>query len=331
MADSVNNRDKTYDVIRLVAFFFVLLGHFDGLYREYEGTGLFARIIAQIVYIFPGKFAVAIFAIILGFFSSRPKKNLGEWIVSRYIYFFVCGLFINSLFFVKMCLEPSEQGFSIKDVIYQAVVLGDYIFPTFWCMRDFFVGGVLAQLSSRAYVSTKVVVAEIILFYCVGVSPFICACMMGTLLFRFSGKESLCRLGAIRYVYLSITVLLLRIAAPHYGSNRYYFFVSIIALIMLFMLITDSNVTAFCNRITGKKFLESYMAMYLIHTMVYETAGELFRYSNGKMAGQFAFAMVFFVVLTVIMVLSIPIQCFLDFLRLLVLKIIRRIVCFAEE
>ena len=45
-----------------------------------------------------GKLCVAFLGVCLGFFAFESKeKNATKYIIKRYFYFFVCGLFINTI------------------------------------------------------------------------------------------------------------------------------------------------------------------------------------------------------------------------------------------
>lgn len=159
------HRKTEYDLLKVIAFLMVFLGHFNAEYQDYrylQGASTLGKGFDYIIHSWTPKFGVCIFCIIVGIFSARVKKN---YIAKGYFYFFVSGLLINTLFYLRHRLA-GVNDITVIQVLIQSMLLDNQIIPTFWCIRDFFIGGVLSQLNGRAKTRTFEVILKLYCFIC---------------------------------------------------------------------------------------------------------------------------------------------------------------------
>lgn len=98
-----------------------------------------------------GKHGVAIFCVLLGYFSSkRSSKNFPTYIVQRYFQFAInIGVVLVAFVLVRsFLLRMSFVGF-VKNTVFagfEAVVFGSSLNPTLWCVRDLFFGSLFCYV-----------------------------------------------------------------------------------------------------------------------------------------------------------------------------------------
>lgn len=306
----VKHRKNEYDLLRVHAFLMVFLGHFNAEYqnnRYLQGTSTFGKVFDFIVHSWTPKFGVCIFCILVGFFSARVKKN---YIVKRYFYFLVAGLLINVVFYLRHRIAGLND-IAVSQVLVQSVLLDNQIFPTFWCIRDFFIGGVLSQLNGRARTGPFEVVLQILFFYMLGASPFICACLIGHLLKNYEDRI----IAWIDNRTVQIVILVgipLAINAISYweGTNNYYLVNGIFACLYVRAFTNNATLRKIALKMTKvSSVLVCYMGMFLIHTTVYEVIGRrAFRCFSNPETNKYAFMTVLTICLLITMVLAIPIN-----------------------
>lgn len=143
MINAQSERVEWIEAIRAFAMLMVVVPHFIAsfcpeVFSVWQSYSLLLKGIS-------GKHGVAIFCVLLGYFSSkRSSKNFPTYIAQRYFQFAVnIGVVLVAFVMVKSFLmKMSFVGF-VKNTIFagfEAVVFGSSLNPTLWCVRDMFFG-----------------------------------------------------------------------------------------------------------------------------------------------------------------------------------------------
>ena len=293
----ISNQRKIYiDGLKCVAIFIVFLTHFV-TYFESAYLRLWSEPpVAYLLRGMTGKFGVAILAVCLGYFAyGSREKNASIYIVRRYFYFFISGLFINSLIAVlsyfQVCLF--DNGFpaislfiTTKVVLKESICLGYRIYPTFWCMFAFCFGSVTAYLNGRAEIKTFGILVQMLLFWLSG-QIWVTICLMGCLCNCCLNNKTAGKLLAIRPVRV-VLILFVFIAVLDEGGNIPQFWNGIRAMMIILALEESSllqkalSVRALSS--TGKNV----MSVFLLHMpvliilgdwLLHKTSGFDYKYS----------------------------------------------------
>lgn len=108
-----------------------------------------------------------------------------------------------------------------------------------------------------------------------GISPFICACLIGYLLKSYENR----RIAEIDNRVAQIVILfgiplVIRSLSYWEGTNNYYFVNGILACLYVRAFAYNAAVLRIAAKITNvSRVMVCYMGMYLIHTTVYEVIG----------------------------------------------------------
>lgn len=287
----INNQRKTYiDGLKCMAIFIVFLthfvAHFESTYIRFWSEPPVAYLLRGMT----GKFGVAILAVCLGYFAyESSEKNASIYIVRRYFYFFISGLFINSLIAVlsyfKVFLFNNglpELGImsTVKKVLMESIHLGHSIYPTFWCMLAFCTGSAAAYLNGRSEVKTAGILIQMILFWLSG-QIWVTICLIGCLCSRWLENKKVGKflaISPIRALLLILTFFFVR----EEGRDLTQLLNGIRSLMILLVLEKSRILQKMLNiRIlaaTGKNV----MSIFLLHVPVLVVLGDwLFRKTSG--------------------------------------------------
>lgn len=141
---------KTYrigwiEALRAVALLMVVIPHFIAAFcpEAFRAWDTYSWALKGI----SGKHGVAIFCVLIGYFSSRKsEKSLPTYAIQRYLQFsinvfivLICGLLV----FYK---SWSALGYGVLSVIKEALLFRDGLVPTFWCIMAMFEGSIICFL-----------------------------------------------------------------------------------------------------------------------------------------------------------------------------------------
>ena len=196
------------DSIRFIAAAVVAWYHFEA---QYGGVTDMIRSLSPVLnFIFAdceGKMAVAVFAVMLGYFaasSAGKSTSMVYYTINRYVQF-ALGIamaeltifairFTERIFPVEQTVPFVNSWFAdvsltemAKKVLSDIFFMQYSFFPTLWCMRPFFIASVLIYVFVKAKVSSVIVgIAMLICFLSFGGDDmfFLGICLMGLLLYR---------------------------------------------------------------------------------------------------------------------------------------------------
>lgn len=222
-----------------------------------------------------GKFAVTLFGVILGYFAFASKEeNASRYIVKRYAYFAISGLFINSVYAIFGILEMPGGTYSIGEVIIESITIGSSIYATYWCMRDFFIASIISYLNSKARVSWGGVVIEIIIFYYLG-NVWISICLLGCLVFIITkGEENNIKFLNKRIVRILGWVIVF-VCIKRAESTFTYMVQGGVSALIILLIMNGQIIKKFLNRKHVAALGKNAMAIYLIHPICYVNFGTI--------------------------------------------------------
>lgn len=141
-----------------------------------------------------GKHGVAIFCVLIGYFSSRKsERSIPTYVVQRYLLFFV-NIFVVLFFFWLVSYKKFEGGGNgILSVIKETLLFRAEMVPTYWCVRALFGGSLICfVLGNYCNIGDKrfgMAFMMIVCFYMKFVNVWLSICVMGATLRFFSGNK----------------------------------------------------------------------------------------------------------------------------------------------
>lgn len=123
-----------------------------------------------------GKACVALFCLLLGYFAfaagKAKKYSPLTYSVRRYLYFFVCALFIKGLYWFSARLGYFPAGLKERPGFVQTLLsslfLDGGIYLAFWCIAPFLLGSVLAYIGGYFNLGIKELIPIVLSLMLVG-------------------------------------------------------------------------------------------------------------------------------------------------------------------
>ncbi len=307
------NRVRCYDSLKFFAAFIVYTTHFISTYDKdffYPWDNLpYSLILGGI----SGKFAVALFGVLLSYFAyqagAKQNDSLVRYSLKRYFYFALCGLFINAFYKVSdIRTNGCVTFFDIAQWLKVSFCIGDEIFPTFWCMNIFLLASILSYICGRYQFSiiANITLIGVLLF---SYNLWAAICLLGTLLpFILAHKN---KWSHITYRLLLFAILFILIKRDE--SNFTYFIDGICSVILIMLSSADSIL----HNILENKFTASIgrmsMAIFILHPIIYtHLAPILFRLME-KTNYTLSFLLTWVLCFIAIVLISCPVTYALNF------------------
>ena len=255
------DRIKCFDTLKFFAILLICTSHFIADYGQTFNVKMPA-----IYGLINGKFGVALFFVLSGYLTYTRQKNesIYIYIIKRYIYFFICAFIINNLFYL-FNINDSQYTMNYGYVIGQTFLLGDGIFPTFWFVRDLFIGNILCFIFGKYQIKTERVVLALI-FYFLN-TPFICISIIGTYIQDFSCIFQKFSNNIKRIIYLCTMLLLIFILLCFDESQFMYVLYGMFSLVIASFVYSNKDSKLLNNRFL-LYFGQKTMSIMLIHTLL---------------------------------------------------------------
>jgi peptidoglycan/LPS O-acetylase OafA/YrhL len=128
------------EALRAIALLMVIIPHFIAAFcpEAFRAWDTYSWALKGI----SGKHGVAIFCVLIGYFSSRKTgESLPTYIIQRYLQFSI-NIFIVLICYVLVFYD-SFGWHGILSAIKEAVLFRDGLVPTFWCVMAMFQGSVI--------------------------------------------------------------------------------------------------------------------------------------------------------------------------------------------
>lgn len=266
----MKQRIQMYDGLKFFALFFVYSTHFIAYFHEAYFVHWTKIPEAFLLNGITGKFGVAIFGVLLSYFAYEKGENNGAagfpaYILKRYNYFVFCGLFINMLYKIEQI--RMRGTFSIGDIelwLKVSFTLGDDLYPTFWCLKYFFVVSTLAYLlgAYKSKISTKIIICLVLgLTMDIWIAIFLLGILVSDILEAkelYKGKKT----------QLLLVVLIMVMFRGQEGIFT-YLRDGITALLIIAFLNVNKGANAFLSQRIFSKIGMRSMGVFMIHPMVY--------------------------------------------------------------
>ena len=324
-----SERIRYLDTLKLLAIFVVFATHFiDRFHSSYVYLWQEAPT-AWILNGVTGKTGVAVFAVILGYFAYKSKEpDVTKYVIRRYIYFFLCALFINSVFAVLGELKLFEYTFTVKEILVMSLTLGNGIFKTLWCLRPFLAASILSKLNGKAGAGIITIAFEMIILIVLTEDVWTSVCLTGNMVAVAMTNEKF--MSVFRHtwaraaVYIAVFFLIKRREDP-----KTYIIDGICVAMLILALSESRHVRKILDweplSVQGKNT----MAMYLIHVVVYRLAG--LATGLDEQSPLFLFIAVMAVSWAIIVALSFPLTRLLDSATRLCMKPVERLLSAADR
>lgn len=316
----MNNKTRIryLDTLKLLAIFVVFATHFINRFNESYFELWHKAPTSWLLNGVTGKLGVAVFAVILGYFAYRSKEpNVSKYVIKRYIYFFLCALFINSVYTAFGNAGVFDDTHTVREVITVSLTLGAGIFRTFWCIRPFFIASILSKLNGKAGAGPLTVLVEMLIMFQIMDDIWVPVCLLGNLVAIAMSNErfmSIFRHVWVRWpVYIAVFMLIKR---PE--SWQTYAIDGICASMLILALSESRHIRKVLEWEPLAAQGKNTMAMYLVHVVVYRLAGMAVGLGSDSSAALFLVTMI--VSWALVVALSFPLTKLLDALTKLCMK-----------
>ena len=328
--NNAKSRLEWIDTLKLFAIFHVFLKHFVSRWHKEYASFWQNPPVSWLLKGVTGKCCVAFLGVCLGYFAYKnAEKNPSVYIVKRYLYFFICGLFINTLRtalhaigLLNLSVEINGIWDALGTVGLESLQLGRKLFVTFWCMLPFFCSSVLAYINGRAKVGLIGLLVQIAFCWILN-QVWIAVCMIGAVIAVLEKEKYIGLIFSKWYIRIIATVIILIIIKRPETNVTY-----LIDGICSGMLILIISFFPGLQRGLSIRFFSSQgknlMAIFLIHTTVYNVIGkwlfDLFSFSDYSVS----FLTVGMCCWVIIVLLSYPITYMINRIMNLLTKPIRK-------
>ena len=313
----IKKRIGYYDTIRLIAALWVYTTHyiafFNDDYFKYWNIYPYSIVLNGL----SGKFAVAAFGIILGFFACKKGNKKGSVIhytVSRYLYFVLAGLTANILYAAAGYFGLINNYAGPLEVVKISLVLGKDLMSHFWCMRDFLFASVICFINGKYKLNFVVILMEMAILWLLE-KQWISICLLGGLMAVALQKKFIQNILKNKKVQIVALILIYMVIKGRPSSMTTYLIHGICTCIFI-MVVTECSVLQKVLNVRAFTTLGKYsMGIYLIHPLIYKIFGELIinRWEVGSF--KFRFLIGYVVCLVLILAVSKPLTDFIGWLQ----------------
>ncbi len=300
-------RDKALDSLKFFAAFVIYTGHFMTEYNVSLSKLMTAGSFWLLFKGISGKFGLAVFGVILGYFAinegQRRKYTIAEYTIKRYIYFVICGLFINGLFAII-------YKYPLTVVFLHSFMLGGQIYDTFWCLPALFMASIFGFFIGRFDISFHEALLLSAVFYICG-NLWVCICLFGGALIAECEKKPFVGKRPVRIAIFLISFFIIK----RDESTLTYLLDGITAAVWVILLENSDWLNRFMSNSLTSSLGKNSMAFFVIHVIIYQTVGKMvFSYCIFRdVKTGLATVITYFICLALISALSFPINAFLHF------------------
>jgi peptidoglycan/LPS O-acetylase OafA/YrhL len=310
-------RNREIDGLKFLCFFIIYTTHFISqfdtsllaLWTELPSS-LFLRGIT-------GKFAVAIFGILLGYLAymqgQKRKRSILHYTVKRYIYFFICAILVNTSFYALGRLNFLTEQYSLADVLRASLLLDSSVFPAFWCMQAFLVSSVISYMFG--YYSMGLTGALMVVAFLLPIGKiWTGVCLLGMVIAILSRDENCQKLFGNKILQWLLLVAAF-IAIQREESQLTYLLDGIFGCVMLILITYNNGFKKLFSLRPVSSLGTTSMMLYLVHEPVYLSLGSYLFKLIGLGADNFLINfVVWFICLVVIILISFPLNKLVNWL-----------------
>lgn len=296
----MKKRAYELDTLKFFAIFLVFTTHFISFWNYGVYSKMYIETPTKYLFLgLTGKLGVAILAVLCGYFSytGDTNKSFLYYTIKRYGYFFFCGLFINTIYGII-------NHDSIFYIIKVSLKLGSEIFPTYWCMREFFVASVISYFFRKNNAKIIDIIIFIILCYYMGFL-WVAIALMGALAPNILKRKYLNKwVKVVLFVFSSLLIW-------QDESITTYIFDGVFTLVLLLIIENSNNlINILSYRITSSLGANS-MAIFIIHPLIYTYVGKML-FGNYLSTGGMHLFVGYIICFLITCILSFPLTKFLS-------------------
>lgn len=320
-AEKTGNRVAYFDNLKFWAILVVSLQHFIGQFNVGYSSFWYTPPTSWFLMGITGKMAVALFAVIAGYFSTRSgraEKPAGKYIMARYLYFFLCGLFINVVYAaaIRVGALTSDtyvwaipETVSVGQIMEQSMRLRDGIYSCIWFLKDFFWGSVFCF--ACGYMKIPGVGILLLIAALRFNNLWMAIYLMGGIVVWLESCPCVCR--ALEKWWLRAALLLAAFFAIQRQESDTTFFIDGIFSVILILALQHST---WLRRILSLKWVarigRNSMAILLIHPSLYVFLGPGCFACLAALPYRYAFLLTWAICFAVVVALSFPLTAALD-------------------
>lgn len=281
-----NKRIGWIDSVRFLAIFWVMTTHYISVYHgewiRYWSEGWTKYVLQGLT----GKFAVAIFCLLMGYFAAlKMSKNYGaiSYIKDRYLQFSQGVLFMNvglaltirALYhfdIVNLAFQPDKHN--IRGVLSDSFLFSSEIILPFWCIQVFFVSSVMLAIVHKLKYSFGIQCVLMLLFILTGyIWPGLC--ILGSIMHTIIAKlnQNIKWKDILRNKWLQACLLLISfVMIQRPESNATFVLYGISGFIILTVLFQNETIQKMLDkkwlRFLGSVSFEFYLVHIPVQTVV---------------------------------------------------------------
>ncbi len=272
----MKTRTRYFDTIKLLAIFVVFLTHFVASFNEAYFRYWKELPTAILLKGVSGKFGVVVFSVILGYFAFRSsEKSIAKYTIKRYVYFVLCGLFINSVYLIAARTGYISGNASITHMVRTSLLLSDDIYATFWCIQPFMLASFISKVNGKLLTGKSwgvlIIAAEIAALIKFD-QLWAGICLMGNIVYLLENDKYVQKLISHRSVRIVI-YLIFFIGIKRSSSDLTFIIDGIVCSLLLTALSKSTTLAKLLSNKSMASAGRNTMAIYLIHNIMYESIG----------------------------------------------------------
>lgn len=271
--DSKKERLLWVDSIKAIAVIWIFFTH----YLVYSDKSL--PLLSEVLYGVTGKYAVAFFAVFVGFFASKiPKSgdNVLKRIFNRYLQFSVPLLIVTSISFViyRLINECTLSGFAVlKEICKESFIFqSGELCPQAWCIIDFFIASVTIYITAKLKYRVFIWTALSVIFGFIGY-VWVSVCLFGAILYEIcerlpkkeKNKNEKIMFGIVKLFLFVFAVVIIRFPE----SIITYLLDGISAAIIVFVCLKTPRIQKILSFKPLSKTGAFSFELFLVHVVIY--------------------------------------------------------------
>lgn len=243
-------------------------------------------ILDQILYGFTGKYAVAFFAIMLGFFAHRPgstSSDLSVKILRRYIQFSLPLLFVtgtSAIIYVALKINGTDAFDAAIQVAKESFLFGTNVYcEQAWCIRDFFIASIIVYVLTNKQNRCMLFALLYTVLTLIG-ETWVAICLLGALIkeaYIFVENTKVIGRHKILFTVIKILSLLFSFLIIRFEeSDLTYLYNGISAAIVFWVLLNSSIlkkvfsiiILTACSKYSFELFLVHLTVCYILRPLI---------------------------------------------------------------
>ena len=187
----MKKREAWIDVLKGLALIWIFFVHYTNEYMKPIIDKIYYGKLSFIMKGFSGKFAVALFAVILGYLAAKKAEKIvsvSNYILKRYLQFAIPLLVVSTVTAIGLYAVAGIGTFKeqLVTILKESLLFsGNSLCPPAWCLVNFLQASVIIVVTANKKYTTYIQLLCVLVFYlCSGLFVWTACCIVGALLFR---------------------------------------------------------------------------------------------------------------------------------------------------